>query len=93
MSQCHLYVQRFLVADVLVCRDEAQLSKLQQLGMTATEETKLLAMRDYILKLANAISRFVFVTRYYIPNSPISTQFCLSFELRTRGRQEPQVYR
>ncbi|KAJ7855120.1 hypothetical protein B0H14DRAFT_2754859 [Mycena olivaceomarginata] len=38
--------------------DEAQLSKLQQLGMTATEETKLLAMRDYILKLANAISSF-----------------------------------
>ncbi|KAJ7865275.1 hypothetical protein B0H13DRAFT_2067981, partial [Mycena leptocephala] len=38
--------------------DEAQLSKLQQLGMTSTEETKLLAMRDYILKLANAISSF-----------------------------------
>lgn len=27
--------------------------------MTSTEETKLLAMRDYILKLANAISRSV----------------------------------
>ncbi|KAJ7715595.1 hypothetical protein DFH07DRAFT_862734 [Mycena maculata] len=38
--------------------DEAQLTKLQQLGMTSTEETKLLAMRDYILKLANAISSF-----------------------------------
>ncbi|KAJ7253059.1 hypothetical protein B0H12DRAFT_1117273 [Mycena haematopus] len=38
--------------------DEAHLSKLQQLGMTSTEETKLLAMRDYILKLANAISSF-----------------------------------
>ncbi|KAF7343436.1 hypothetical protein MVEN_01776300 [Mycena venus] len=38
--------------------DEAQLSKLQQLGMTSTEEAKLLAMRDYILKLANAISSF-----------------------------------
>lgn len=39
-------------------RDEAQLTKLQQLGMTPSEETKLLAMRDYILKLANAISRY-----------------------------------
>ncbi|KAJ7672606.1 hypothetical protein DFH06DRAFT_96923 [Mycena polygramma] len=38
--------------------DEAQLTKLQQLGMTSSEETKLLAMRDYILKLANAISSF-----------------------------------
>ncbi|KAJ7216643.1 hypothetical protein GGX14DRAFT_442277 [Mycena pura] len=38
--------------------DEAQLSKLQQLGMTSTEENKLLAMRDYVLKLANAISSF-----------------------------------
>ncbi|KAJ6613557.1 hypothetical protein B0H10DRAFT_2047665 [Mycena sp. CBHHK59/15] len=39
-------------------QDEAQLAKLQQLGMTSSEETKLLAMRDYILKLANAISSF-----------------------------------
>ncbi|KAJ7628484.1 hypothetical protein FB45DRAFT_794341 [Roridomyces roridus] len=38
--------------------DETQLAKLQQLGMTSVEETKLLAMRDYILKLANAISSF-----------------------------------
>ena len=38
-------------------RDEAQMSKLQQLGMNSTEEAKLMAMRDYILKLARAISR------------------------------------
>ncbi|KAI0672432.1 hypothetical protein C8Q78DRAFT_971156 [Trametes maxima] len=38
--------------------DEAQLTKLQQLGMTSTEEAKLMAMRDYILKLARAISSF-----------------------------------
>ncbi|GLB39855.1 putative protein kinase [Lyophyllum shimeji] len=38
--------------------DEAHLSKLQQLGMTPSEESKLLAMRDYILKLANATSSF-----------------------------------
>lgn len=38
-------------------RDEGHLTKLRQLGMTSTEETKLVSMRDYILKLANAISR------------------------------------
>ncbi|KAK0451864.1 hypothetical protein EV421DRAFT_1773494 [Armillaria borealis] len=38
--------------------DETQLSKLYQLGMTSSDETKLLAMRDYITKLANAISSF-----------------------------------
>ncbi|KAG6841356.1 hypothetical protein C0991_011899 [Blastosporella zonata] len=38
--------------------DEVHLSKLQQLGMTSSEESKLLAMRDYILKLANATSSF-----------------------------------
>lgn len=39
--------------------DENQLSKLRQLGMTSVEEMKLVSMRDYILKLANAISRSV----------------------------------
>ncbi|KAI0634092.1 hypothetical protein C8Q77DRAFT_1109727 [Trametes polyzona] len=38
--------------------DEVQLAKLQQLGMTSVEEAKLMAMRDYILKLARAISSF-----------------------------------
>ncbi|KAF5384296.1 hypothetical protein D9615_003308 [Tricholomella constricta] len=38
--------------------DEAHVNKLQQLGMTSSEESKLLAMRDYILKLANATSSF-----------------------------------
>ena len=38
-------------------RDEAQIAKLQQLGMTSTEEAKLVAMKDYLLKLARAISR------------------------------------
>ncbi|CDO75088.1 hypothetical protein BN946_scf185010.g13 [Trametes cinnabarina] len=38
--------------------DEAQLAKLQQLGMTSAEEAKLMSMRDYILKLARAISSF-----------------------------------
>jgi DNA-directed RNA polymerase alpha subunit len=43
----------------IVSRDESQLAKLRQLGMTSVEEIKLVSMRDYILKLANAISRFV----------------------------------
>ncbi|KAF4603205.1 Serine/threonine-protein kinase [Pleurotus pulmonarius] len=38
--------------------DDAQLKKLQNMGMTSADEAKLLAMRDYILKLANAISSF-----------------------------------
>ncbi|KAL0946172.1 hypothetical protein HGRIS_012435 [Hohenbuehelia grisea] len=38
--------------------DEAQLKRLQNMGLSSTEETKLLAMRDYILKLANATSSY-----------------------------------
>ncbi|KAF5325055.1 hypothetical protein D9619_009624 [Psilocybe cf. subviscida] len=38
--------------------DETHLTKLQQLGMTPSDETKLLALRDYTLKLANATSSF-----------------------------------
>ncbi|KAG2366341.1 hypothetical protein BDR07DRAFT_1606901 [Suillus spraguei] len=38
--------------------DEAQLLKLQNLGMTSADEAKLTAMRDYILKLANNASSF-----------------------------------
>ncbi|CAK5279344.1 unnamed protein product [Mycena citricolor] len=39
-------------------KDEVHFAKLQALGLSSTEETKLVAMRDYILKLANAISSF-----------------------------------
>ncbi|THU97645.1 ARM repeat-containing protein [Dendrothele bispora CBS 962.96] len=38
--------------------DESHYKKLQQIGMTPSEETKLVAMKDYILKLANAIASF-----------------------------------
>ncbi|OCH92765.1 hypothetical protein OBBRIDRAFT_886008 [Obba rivulosa] len=38
--------------------DEVQIAKLQQLGMSSVEEAKLMAMRDYILKLARAIASF-----------------------------------
>lgn len=40
-------------------RDEAQWSKLQNLGMTLADEAKLVAMRDYTLKLANNASRYI----------------------------------
>lgn len=55
MSMCH----QCLITDTIhaLFRDEGHLTKLRQLGMTSTEETKLVSMRDYILKLANAISR------------------------------------
>ena len=46
------------VDDCQLIRDEMQLLKLQQLGMTPNDESKLVAMREYILKLANATSSF-----------------------------------
>ncbi len=45
------------MANKVLFRDEGHLAKLRQLGMTPTEEAKLVSMRDYIMKLANAISR------------------------------------
>jgi hypothetical protein len=62
-------------------RDETQISKLQQLGMTTSEEAKLLAMRDYILKLANAISRLVSI--YFISPTNIH-YFQLFFPYKSR---------
>lgn len=41
----------------LVKRDEQQLARLKQLGMSAADEAKLTAMRDYIFKHAASISR------------------------------------
>lgn len=37
--------------------DEAQLMKLQHLGMTTSDENKLMTMRDFIVKLAYQIAR------------------------------------
>jgi hypothetical protein len=56
MSTCN----QPLIIDVIqaLFRDEGHLAKLRQLGMTSTEEAKLVSMRDYIVKLANAVSRF-----------------------------------
>lgn len=39
-------------------RDEANMAKLQQLGLTPQDEVKLLSLRDYIIKLAHVISRY-----------------------------------
>lgn len=36
-----------------------QIARLQQLGMTAADEVKLVALRDYVLKLAKATLRQV----------------------------------
>ena len=47
-----------VVNDGQLIRDEMYLTKLHQLGMTQSDESKLLAMREYILKLANATSSF-----------------------------------
>ncbi|KZV87785.1 ARM repeat-containing protein [Exidia glandulosa HHB12029] len=38
--------------------DDAQISRLQQLGMNQFEEAKLLALRDYVVKLAHATASF-----------------------------------
>ncbi|KAF8509206.1 hypothetical protein BU17DRAFT_99127 [Hysterangium stoloniferum] len=48
--------------------DEANISKLQKLGMTSTDEIKILALRDYIIKLSNVLSRTG--TRDYIIKPP-----------------------
>lgn len=63
VSRTEEYVSVFFIRidyfqiSVSCFRDEANIAKLQQLGMTSMEETKLLALRDYIIKLANVISR------------------------------------
>ncbi|OAX43719.1 ARM repeat-containing protein [Rhizopogon vinicolor AM-OR11-026] len=61
--------------------DEVQLLKLQNLGMTPADETKLTAMRDYILKLANNASSFASRPR---------TELELEKNLRTMGDVELQ---
>ncbi|KAF9007713.1 hypothetical protein BDZ89DRAFT_1144434 [Hymenopellis radicata] len=64
--------------------DEAQIVKLQQLGMTQSDEAKLLAMRDYITKLANAISSFA---------SRLSCDPETEVNLKTIANRLPQISR
>ena len=60
------------------------LTKLQQLGMTPSDESKLLAMREYILKLANATSSFA--TRLnYEPDTGHSLKMTGSVEFQKLG--------
>lgn len=43
---------------LIIClRDEMQLVKLQQMGMTPSDESKLMAMRDFLPKLAENKSK------------------------------------
>lgn len=58
---------------IITRRDDAQLQKLRQLGMTSSEEAKLMAMRDYIMKLANAISSFATRLRPEDDAEPLKT--------------------
>lgn len=46
------------ISNFMAIRDETYLTRLQHLGMTQSDENKLLALRDYVLKLANATSSF-----------------------------------
>ncbi|CAA7269893.1 unnamed protein product [Cyclocybe aegerita] len=64
--------------------DEAQLTKLQQLGLTTSDENKLLSMRDYILKLANATSSFASRLNYE-PDSGRSLKVIGDIELQKLG--------
>lgn len=48
---------RHCIGSLTAHRDEQQLARLKQLGMTAADEAKLAAMREYIFKHSAAISR------------------------------------
>lgn len=69
---------------MVVNRDETNLTKLQQLGMTQSDENKILAMRDYILKLANATSSFSSRLNYD-PDIGMSLKFIGDIELQKLG--------
>ncbi len=70
----------------VIFRDESHLAKLRQLGMTSTEEAKLASMRDYIMKLANAISRSDNISRCVL-----NRLTSLSYSLRQRIDEESNV--
>lgn len=43
-------------------RDDIELNRLEQLGMKPGDESKILVLRDYILKLADATRRYDYCT-------------------------------
>jgi len=62
------------------------LTKLQQLGMTPSDETKLVAMRDYINKLANATASFASrINVYQEPDTGRNLQVIGDVELQKLG--------
>ena len=67
-------------------RDEVQLLKLQNLGMTSADEPKLMAMRDYIIKLATNASRLACL----IVCNGFSLMSC---SFASRPRTEPELER
>jgi phosphoinositide-3-kinase regulatory subunit 4 len=73
-----------VVDDGQLIRDEMHLMKLQQLGMTPSDESKLLAMREYILKLANATSSFASRLNYE-PDTGHSLKIIGSVEFQKLG--------
>jgi len=83
-SLCDLFFKQFLKFTNVFCRDEAQLAKLQQMGMTQSDENKLFALRDYIVKLANATSSFASRLNYE-PDTGKSLKVIGDIELQKLG--------
>lgn len=44
----------------IICSDAIQVAKLRQLGLSGTDESKLIALREYTLKLAMTTLRWVY---------------------------------
>ncbi|EIN14505.1 hypothetical protein PUNSTDRAFT_96429 [Punctularia strigosozonata HHB-11173 SS5] len=70
--------------------DETQLAKLRQLGMSSGDEAKLLAMRDYISKLADAVSSFA--SRLRLELQPETLQTTSYVELQKLGVTPQTVF-
>ncbi|KAI0342433.1 ARM repeat-containing protein [Trametopsis cervina] len=65
--------------------DETHLGKLQQLGMTPSDENKLLAMRDFLPKLAENKSNFESRLSASIENDPKNLAHKRTIELQKLG--------
>ncbi|KAJ3515360.1 hypothetical protein NLJ89_g1813 [Agrocybe chaxingu] len=85
---CILYpsLRHFLKSDIVIIDEQSLLSSMKppQLGLTASDENKLLSMRDYILKLANATSSFASRLNYE-PDSGRSLKVIGDIELQKLG--------
>lgn len=77
-------VYLYWIKPVFYPRDDSHLTKLQVLGMTSSDESKLLALRDYILKLANATSSFA-ARLSSEPDTGVSLKVIGNIELQKLG--------